>query len=56
MTIKSYAKNYSANPLYLIFRYVIGYFKEINGIKYLVVVPNIESKEKIKKYEQLWIN
>ena len=31
-----------------------GYFEEISGIKYLTLVPNNESKEKIKKYEELW--
>ena len=33
MTIKEYVKIYSVNPLYLIFRYVNGYFEEINGNK-----------------------
>ena len=32
-----------------------GYFKEINEKKYLTRVPTNESKEKIKKYEKLWI-
>ena len=31
-----------------------GYFEEINGNKYLTLVPTNESKEKIKKYEELW--
>ena len=31
-----------------------GYFEEISGIKYLTLVPNNESKEKVKKYEELW--
>ena len=52
MTIKEYIKIYSVNPLYLIFRYVNGYFEEINGSKYLTLVPTNESKEKIK-YEEL---
>ena len=32
------------------------YFEEINGNKYLMVVPNNESKEKILKifFEELW--
>ena len=38
----------------LILRYVNGYFEEINGNKYLTLVPTNESKEKIKKYEELW--
>ena len=32
-----------------------GYFEEINGNKYLTLVPTNESKEKFKKYEELWI-
>ena len=32
-----------------------GYFEEINGNKYLTLVPTNESKEKIKNYEKLWI-
>ena len=55
VTIKEYVKIYSVNPLYLIFRYVNGYFEEINSNKYLMLVPTNESKEKIKKYEELWI-
>ena len=31
------------------------YFEEGNGNKYLTLVPTDESKEKIKKYEGLWI-
>ena len=31
-----------------------GYFKEINGSKYLTLIPTNESKEIIKKYEELW--
>ena len=31
-----------------------GYFEEINGNKYLTLVPTNENKEKIKKYEELW--
>ena len=30
-----------------------GYFKEITGNKYLMLVNTNESKEKIKKYEEL---
>ena len=55
MTIKEYVKIYSVNLLYLIFRYVNGYLEEINGNKYLILVPTNESKEKIKNYEKLWI-
>ena len=35
VTIKEYAKSYGLNSLYLTFRYVDGYFKVINGSKYL---------------------
>ena len=45
-----YVKINSVNPLYLIFNKVNGYFEEINGNKYLTLVPTNESKEKIKKY------
>ena len=56
MTIKEHISIYSVNPLYLIFRYVNGYFEEINGNKYLTPVPTNESKDKIKKkYEEQWI-
>ena len=55
MTFKKYVNIYSVNPLYLIFRYVNGYFEEINGNEYLTLVPTNESKEKIKKYEELLI-
>ena len=55
MTIKKHLKIYSINPLYLMFNKMNGYFEEINGNKYLTLVPTNESKEKIKKYEELWI-
>ena len=32
-----------------------GCFEEINANKYLTLVPTNESKEKIKRYEELWI-
>ena len=50
-----YLKNYSVNPLYLIFGKVDGYFQEINRNKYLTLFPTYDGKEKIKKYEELWI-
>ena len=50
-----YAKIYSVNPLYLIFRYVNGYFEEINRNEYSTLVPTNESKEQIKKHEELGI-
>ena len=55
MKIKEYEQIYSVSPLYLIFRYVNGYFEGINRDKYLTLVPTNEIKEKIKKYEELWI-
>ena len=41
--------------MYLIFRYIHGYFEEINGNEYLTLAPTNESKEKIKEYEEVWI-
>ena len=55
MTIKKDLEIYSASPLYLIFGNINGYFDEIYGNKYLTLVPTNESKEKMKKYEELWI-
>ena len=49
VTIKKYLKIYSVNPLYFIFRYVNVYFEEIDGNKYLTLVPTNERKEKRKK-------
>ena len=47
MKVKRYVKNYCVNFFYLIFRYVNGYFEEVNGNRYLTLVPTNESKEKI---------
>ena len=57
MTIKDskYVKINSVNPLHIVFNKVNGYFQEINGSKYLTLVPTNKNKEKIKKYEELWI-
>ena len=55
VTIKEFIKIYSANSLHLIFRYVNRFFEEINESKYLTLVLANESKEKMKKYEELWI-
>ena len=55
VTIKKDFKNFSLNPLYLVFNKVNEYFEEINGNKYLMVAPTNESKENIKKYEELRI-
>ena len=56
VTIKDskFLKINSVNPLYLIFNKVNGYFEKIKESKYLMLVPSNESKEKIKKYEELW--
>ena len=56
MTIKylKYVKINSVNPLYLIFNKVNDYYEEINTSKYLALISTNESKEKIKKYEELW--
>ena len=43
----------SVIPLYLIINKVNGFFEEVNGKKYLTLAPTNESKEKIKKYEEL---
>ena len=57
VTIKDskYVKTNSVDPLHLIFNKVNGCFEKINGSKYLTLVPTNKSKEKIKKYEDLWI-
>ena len=56
VTIKDhkYLKINSVNPLYLFCSKVNGYFEEINKNKYLMLLSANESKEKIKKYEELW--
>ena len=53
MTIKDskYVKINSVNPLHLMLNKMDGYFEEI--YKYLTLVPTIQSKGKIKKYEEL---
>ena len=47
VTIKKYLKFNSVDPLYLMFNKMNRYFEEINGNKYLMLVPTNESKEKI---------
>ena len=49
-----YVKMNNVNPLYLIFIKVNGCFEEINGNKYLTLVPTNKSKAKLKKYDKLW--
>ena len=46
----------SVNPLYFIINKVNGYFEEINGNKYLILVPTNESKEKIKNMKNYEVN
>ena len=50
VTIKysKYRKNYSVNPLYLIFYKVNKYFEEVNGNNYLTLVRSNGRKEKKK--------
>ena len=47
MTIKV-SKYVKINPLYLIFNKVNSYFEEINGNKYLMLVPTNEGKKNLK--------
>ena len=47
-------KKDSVNPVYLIFNKANGYFEELNGYKYLMLVPTNEREEKFKKYRELW--
>ena len=54
-TIKdfSYIKIYSANLLYLIINKINRYIDEMNGNKYLTLVPTNESKDILKMYEKI---
>ena len=49
-----YVKIDTVHPLYIIFNKVNGYFEEIHENKYLTLIPTNETKEKIKKNEELW--
>ena len=49
VTINKDLKIYSVNLFYLIFDKVNRYFKEINGNKYLTLVPANKSKKRKKK-------
>ena len=42
-----YVKVNNVKPLFVLFGKVNGYFEEINGNKYLALVPTGESKKKI---------
>ena len=46
--IENMSKINSVNPLYLIFNKENEYFEDIDGNKYLMLVPINESKEKLK--------
>ena len=56
MTIKDlkFLKINSANTLHLIFNKVNGYFGEIKGNKYSMLVRTNESKGKSKKFDKQW--
>ena len=56
MTTKDskYMKINGVNHLYLIIKKLNGYFQEINKNKFSTLDPTNGSKEKIKKYEELW--
>ena len=55
MTLKrlEYVRINSANPVCVIISKINGCFEELNGSKCLTLVPNNESKEGMKKYEDL---
>lgn len=42
------------SPIYLITIIINGYIEEINGSKYLTLVPTNESKDILKTYEKVW--
>ena len=56
ITVKDsdYVKINSVNPLYLIINEVNGYFEEISGNKYIVLVSTDKNKEVLTKYTELW--
>ena len=54
LKILKYVKVNSLNSLYLVINKENRYFKEINKSKYLTLVPTNESKQKRKKYKELW--
>ena len=47
---------HSVNPLYLISHFSTGYFKEINGKKYLIIDSTDKHKEVNKNYARIGIN
>ena len=58
MTVKdlSYATTNNLYFLYLIFNKLNGYIEEINYFKnyFKTLVPTDQSKDSLKKYEELW--
>ena len=54
MKDSEYVKTDSVNPLYLIIDKVDGYFKDINGYKYLTLVSTDKNKKVLTKYTELW--
>ena len=50
----SYASINSVNPVYLIVNKISECIGETNGNKYLTLFSTDESKDTIKKYEELW--
>ena len=55
VTVKylSYAKINNVNPLYLIINKINWNIDKNNGNKYLTILPTDESKDTLKKYEEL---
>ena len=54
MKDSEYVKIDSVNPSYLIINEVDGYFKDINGNKYLTLVSTDKNKKVLTKYTELW--
>ena len=56
VTVKgvSYAAINSANPLHVLINKIKRFTEECNGNKYLMLVLTDESKDTLKKYEELW--
>ena len=50
-----YMKFNIVNPLYLMLNKMNGYLEEINENEKLTLAPSNKSKEKLKKYDELWI-
>ena len=41
-------------PLYRIINQINGNIEEINGNKHLIPIPTDESKDTLRRYEELW--